>query len=269
MNHMLSIRGVTYAAVEFGSGESLLLLHGFTGSKAVFQPFREEWASHFRCIVPDLLGHGDSDAPLSPVRYGMAETLRDVLAILDTLEVKQTHVLGYSMGGRIALAFALTYPERVHRLVLEGASPGLRTDDGRTSRRASDEQLAQFIETEGVQAFVERWESIPLFASQRRLPEDVFLNQRAIRSQQRKEGLAGSLRGIGTGQQPSYWSRLHELRIPTLLVTGELDMKFTQINEQMAACMQDATHVVIQDAGHTPHIEKPSDFQRIVVEFLR
>lgn len=264
----IKIRGVQYHVYEAGEGTPLLMLHGFTGSHEVFQPFVRALGKQFHCIVPDLLGHGQTDAPLETSRYAMDETLADLACLLDEFDIPRAHVFGYSMGGRIALSFAASFPQRVHRLVLEGASPGLRTEEERRARRASDDALATKLESQGVAAFVRDWEEIPLFASQKRLPKEQFLRQRAVRESQRVKGLAASLRGIGTGAQPSMWPHLSEIEARTLLITGELDRKFTGIASDMSRQLPHCDKVVIANAGHTPHVEEPQSFISALADFL-
>lgn len=268
MKRRLEIRGASFAVDVIGEGQPLLLLHGFTGSGAVFEPFYPTWGAQFQLIVPDLLGHGESDAPTDSLRYTMEETLLDLVCMLDLLDVANANVLGYSMGGRIALGFAVSFPERIRRLVLEGTSPGLQSESERIARRQSDERLAERIERDGVVSFVKHWEAIPLFATQHRLAEETLTRQRGIREGGTALGYANSLRGIGTGHQPSYWDTLQTLAVPTLLVTGELDEKFTETNRRMQAVLPNARHCVISDAGHTPHLEHPATFSDCVVSFL-
>lgn len=262
------IRGTRYAVRECGRGEAVLLLHGFTGSGEVFEPFFNEWSNHFHLIAPDLLGHGLSEAPSRPTRYKMEETLADLVALLDQFGIARAHVVGYSMGGRIALALASTQPDKTAKVLLEGASPGLRLAGERELRIAADEAMAADIEREGVAAFVRKWEAIPLFESQQRLPKSILENQRRIRLSGQAMGYAGSLRGIGTGSQLSYWESLPRLSKETLLITGALDRKFTALNAQMASSISSCRHVVMQDAGHSPHIEQPGQFSSIALGFL-
>lgn len=249
-----------------GSGPSLLLLHGFTGSAATWQPFRAAFAS-MRTIAPDWLGHGRSDSPRDPARYRMENAVEDVITILDTIGERRVNVLGYSMGGRVALALALAHPERVAALVLESASPGLASADERQARRAADEALADFIEQEGMEGFVNRWESQPLFASQRRLTDGVRRHLREQRLAASPDGLARSLRGLGTGVQPSLWEQLAALAPPTMLIYGELDEKFVAIGRAMAAAPRIELRIV-PDAGHAVHLEQPAAFTRMVMEFI-
>jgi 2-succinyl-6-hydroxy-2,4-cyclohexadiene-1-carboxylate synthase len=250
-------------------GDSLLLLHGFTLSSASFTPYIERLATSYRVIAPDLLGHGKTEVPKEEQRFSMTETIEDLHQLMTERTGTSFAVLGYSMGGRIALSLAVRYPEVVRALVLESASPGLQHPAEREARRKSDEALAQKIEQQGVLAFVKAWEQAPLFASLQRLPEHLLSEQRRIRKIQSSVGLSGSLRGMGTGSQPALWQQLSTLTVPTCLVSGELDTKFTLIQQEMLTHLTQAIHVQIPDAGHTPHLEQPLLFWSQVLEFLR
>lgn len=263
------VNGITYRARVAGSGPALLLLHGFTGDLHTWDRFVPRWAQSFQVIAVDLPGHGSTDAPTSPARYRMERCVDDLTAFLDELGVTDVRVLGYSMGGRVALHFVLAAPQRVAALVLESASPGIADAAERAARVKADEALADAIERDGVAAFVERWERLPLFASQARLPEDVRAAVRAQRLRQRATGLANSLRGKGAGAQEPLHDRLREIAAPTLLMAGELDDKYVRIVEEMAARIPHARAVVVPDAGHTVHLEQPQQFFAVVTDFLK
>jgi naphthoate synthase len=260
--------GAPLNAAAAGSGTPLLLLHGFTGSSADWAPFLPALGQSFRTIAADLPGHGSSPAPLDPAAYGMAACLRDLTAVLDRFDVERSTVLGYSMGGRIALALALAHPERVDALVLESASPGIAGAEERVTRAAADEALARRIEQEGVEAFTDFWMSQPLFASQARLGPEALAAAHEARLRNSVSGLAGSLRGLGTGAQEPLWHRLGELRVPTLLIAGADDEKFRAIARRMATLIPDAEIAVIPEAGHNTHLENPVAFWDAVVAFL-
>jgi 2-succinyl-6-hydroxy-2,4-cyclohexadiene-1-carboxylate synthase len=198
----------------------------------------------------------------------MERGVADLLALLDHLGLERTDLLGYSLGGRLALQFAVAAPDRLRRLVLESASPGLEGAAERRRRQADDAALADRIERDGLEAFVEFWERLPLFASQASLPDEARRRQRALRLQQRTNGLANSLRGMGTGAQPPLWSRLGTLPTPSLLVVGALDQKFLALGQQMAARLPDARLAVVPAAGHAVHLEQPAIFASLVAEFL-
>jgi 2-succinyl-6-hydroxy-2,4-cyclohexadiene-1-carboxylate synthase len=246
----------------------LVLLHGFTGSAA-------GWGSHvsafaeagLRVIALDMLGHGRSEAPRDPERYSIEHCSQDILEVLRTLGVErgESILLGYSMGGRIALYTA--FSDFFAGLILESASPGLAEDFERAERRASDELLAQRIERDGVPPFVDYWESLPLFASQRALPGEICAGLHEQRLQNRALGLANSLRGVGTGTQPSLYGRLPTLRLPVLLIVGALDGKYSAIAYEMAQSLPEAQVHIVAGAGHTTHFERPEQFDRLVVRF--
>ena len=248
--------------------QTLVLLHGFTGSAAGWGHQMDTLASYgLRIIALDLLGHGQSDAPEDAKRYSIENSQKDILAVLQALGVKQGHaiILGYSMGGRIALYTAFSGYFRA--LILESSSPGLTAAAERAERRASDGVLAASIEREGVPAFVERWERIPLFASQKTLPSECREALHRQRLQNNATGLAQSLRGVGTGVQPSLDAQLPTLYIPVLLIAGELDAKFTTIAKRMAHALPQSQLHILPAAGHAVHLEQPQLFTSLVRDF--
>jgi 2-succinyl-6-hydroxy-2,4-cyclohexadiene-1-carboxylate synthase len=174
-------------------------------------------------------------------------------------------LLGYSMGGRIALYTAFSGYFRA--LVLESASPGVAGSRERRERRSADEALAQRIERDGIPAFVSYWESQPLFASQNSLSTDrrALLHEQRLRN--RPDGLASSLRGAGAGTQPDLHGKLPTLHLPVLLIAGALDTKYCAIAHDMAACLPAAKVEMVDHAGHTVHVEQPEVFDRLVLQF--
>lgn len=261
----MQVNGVDYQVETRGTGEPLVLLHGFSGSGANWAEHAEAFAPHFEVITIDLLGHGHSETPADPGRFAVEPVAGDLIAIFDGLALPSLNLLGYSMGGRLALYTALTDPARIGRLVLESASPGLKTEAERAARVASDEALARRIEMEGIEAFADYWTNLPLFASQ---PPEIRERLRRQRLNNNPLGLANSLRGMGTGAQPSLWERLGEVAMPTLLLCGALDAKFAAINAEMQALMPRAMLVTVDGAGHTIHAEQPERFRDEVVRFL-
>ncbi len=262
------IDGLRYHVTEWGTGEPLLMLHGFTGSGATWLSFSNQFGKQYRVLAVDLPGHGRTDAPLDIARYRMERVAADLVHLLTELQATPAHWLGYSMGGRLALHAAARLPEHVRTLVLESASPGLATVAEREARRAQDEELARRIKVEGMAAFVDYWERLPLFASQSRLSPDRLAEQKAGRLHNSVKGLAGSLRGMGTGSQPSLWDSLAGLTIPGLLLAGELDEKFAAINRRMSETWATVELTIVSDAGHAIHLERPELFAAVVPDFL-
>lgn len=250
----------------------LLLLHGFLGSGAAWgEAVLDGLAGHGRVVAVDLLGHGASDQPTDPSRYALPEIVRDLLEVLDALGARRATWLGYSMGGRVALAAAVLHPDRVRRLVLESASPGLAEESERAARRAEDEARAKRLEREGVPAFVEWWERLPVFvgAGAGARPDGRAAGHlRDIQRANHPAPLAAVLRGLGTGAQPSFWDHLRWMDRRTLLVTGGEDAKFTAIAGTMAELLPRGRHVTVPDAGHRVHLEQPEAWLRAVRAFL-
>jgi 2-succinyl-6-hydroxy-2,4-cyclohexadiene-1-carboxylate synthase len=265
---LLRINDITLNVEQSGAGRPLLLLHGFTGSAASWSPLVGSLPPRFRTLAPDLIGHGRSDSPPDAGRYRMERCVADLLAVLDALQIERAAVLGYSMGGRVALQLAAAAPDRVDALVLESSSPGIASAAERQARVASDMALAESIEQGGLAAFVERWERLPLFASQSALPEDTRARLHAQRLRNNPIGLANSLRGMGTGQQASLWDRLAGLHVPTLLIAGELDAKYRALADEMLALLPNARAMIVSGAGHAVHLEQPQAFAKNVLEFL-
>ncbi|HKX18425.1 MAG TPA: 2-succinyl-6-hydroxy-2,4-cyclohexadiene-1-carboxylate synthase [bacterium] len=264
----LAVNGVTLNVETAGAGPALVLLHGFTGSAAGWAAHLPALAARHFTIAIDMLGHGGSDAPVDAARYGIVYVAGDVLAVLDCLAIARAAVLGYSMGGRAALFLAVAAPERVTALILESVSPGIADPGERAVRRRQDAELADAIERDGVQAFVDRWERLPLFASQARLPGGVRSAVRAQRAAHSARGLANSLRGLGQGTQPPLFDRLPTVAMPALLIAGALDGRYAALGREMSRSMRAARLVVVPDAGHTVHLEQPEVFQRAVLDFL-
>lgn len=268
MNNKIAINGVTYHLEEAGTGDTLIVLHGFTGSTAQWQPFVDAWAQHFHVVLVDLLGHGQTDAPESASRYRLKHVRRDLLKLVDAVSDGPAHLLGYSMGGRIALYMAVNHPNLFQSLILESASPGLESAEDRHQRVENDTALAQRIQNESIAAFVDFWEGISLWASQSSLAADTLAAQRSQRLANNPVGLANSLLGMGTGVQPSLWHQLANLSLPTLLICGALDTKFTGINQRMHDLLPQSQLVIVPDAGHNVHLEQPDVFAKQIEGFF-
>jgi 2-succinyl-6-hydroxy-2,4-cyclohexadiene-1-carboxylate synthase len=219
----------------------------------------------FYCVAVDLPGHGAS-LGLSPEDHTMEGAARSLVGLLDELGVGSATVVGYSMGGRLALYFALRYPERCSGLFLESASPGLNKASERAARRRADEEKALRLESEDFEEFLRDWYRQPIFAS---LARDEELLRKTIESrrQNEPEELARSLRGMGTGSQPTLWG-LAGLTVPTMAVAGELDVKFVGIGRRMEAESPMISFVSIPGVGHNVHVESPGAYTDLLQGFL-
>ncbi|MRX72429.1 2-succinyl-6-hydroxy-2,4-cyclohexadiene-1-carboxylate synthase [Bacillus lacus] len=264
----INLRSLNCHIDIYGQGPPLLCLHGFTGAGENWRPFIDDWARFSRVITIDLIGHGRTDAPEDSRRYTMEEAVNDLRELLLKLNIERISILGYSMGGRLALAFAAAFPEMVEKLILESSSPGLKDSRDREERKKSDSSLARLIRQEGVSKFVERWENIPLFSSQEALSEEIKSRMRKQRRNNSPIGLANSLLGMGTGVQKPYWEVLEKLNFPVLLLCGEYDQKFCDIAVGMQKLLPQGALLKIKEAGHAIHVEKPQIFGKIVEKFL-
>jgi len=261
----MSINRTEYAYEIHGQGEPVLFLHGFTGSKQTWKPFIQKWKKQFQVIVLDLPGHGLTE---SETNLSMEQCCHDLSELLSRLKIDSINIVGYSMGGRTALSFAMYYPKKIKSLVLESASPGLEDNDEKKARVRSDEKLAKKIIQEGIKSFIDFWQDIPLFASQKNLPESIRKNIYAERISQSPTGLAQSLRGMGTGNQSSWWDSLVHLTCPVLLIVGALDEKFVTINKLIQSKVMHAKLEVVLNAGHAVHIEQAEIFGKLIEEFI-
>ncbi len=264
----IAINDVEYFYQRQGAGPPLILLHGFGGSSRSWAGLIDTLDEKLDIVALDLLGHGRSASPEAAARYAMQRAAEDVMALIARLGLHAPSLLGYSMGGRLALYLAHRYPHAFQQLILESSSPGLAGADEREQRRKSDYELARRIEKNGLEAFTDYWEAIPLFSTQATVPEQRRAALRKQRLENHAGGLANSLRGMGTGSQPSLWESLALIDKPILLLCGELDQKFVRINERMSAKFPRATLKVVEAAGHNVHFEKPDQFAAAISHFL-
>jgi 2-succinyl-6-hydroxy-2,4-cyclohexadiene-1-carboxylate synthase len=230
-----------------GTGPTLVLVHGFTQTGRCWGPVADDLSRDHELVLIDAPGHGRSAEIDADLATGGA-------LIAD--EGGRGTYIGYSMGGRFALHSALDRPDAVERLVLIGATAGLEDADERAARVADDEARAAHIDAMGVESFLDEWLALPLFAGL-----DDAMACRDERLVNTAEGLAGSLRRAGTGNQVPTWDRLVTLDMPVLVVAGSLDLKFTALGRRLVECIgPNAEFVGIDGAGHTAHLEQHRQF---------
>jgi 2-succinyl-6-hydroxy-2,4-cyclohexadiene-1-carboxylate synthase len=265
---LIYANNVEYHVEIVGQGEPVLLLHGFTGDISTWKSLANHLKSQYQVVMVDILGHGLTDSSENSLRYHIGKIADDLKEIFFHLNIQQINILGYSMGGRLALTFAHMYPEMTNSLILESASPGLINEDDRSARKKQDEILAHKIIEDGIESFVEYWGNIPLFQTQKSLPHTIQNNIREQRLKNNPIGLANSLLGMGTGSQPSWWNDLKHMQMPVLLITGGLDEKFCGIANDMKMLMSNVEQVTVPNVGHAIHVESPKKFDTIVMKFL-
>lgn len=251
-----------------GTGPCVVMLHGFTSSGATWRALRAELKDRHTVVTVDMPGHGKSSTPTDPARYALDRFADDLARALDAVGAGRVAMLGYSFGGRAALKFALAHPDRLRALILESTSSGIEDPDQRTRRVTEDAALADVLERDGIAAFVDRWEMLPLWASQAALPASVRARIRERRLAQSPVGLANALRGAGAGLDPAVFDRLGEIQVPVVIIAGALDLKYVEYAMRMAGQLPTARVEIVPDAGHAVHMERPHEYQRIVKGFL-
>lgn len=259
--------GLRLHAAMSGSGPPLVLLHGFTGSAETWAELRPALEVAYRVVAVDLPGHGRSSAPEDPERYSLDRFAVDLANALDQLGLERVAMLGYSLGGRAALQFAQRYGD-LTALVLVSTSSGIRDDVARCERVASDVALAESIERDGIEAFVERWERLPLWASQQVLPRGWRRKLRKQRMNNDPVGLANSLRGAGAGAGSAVPVVLREIVAPSLILAGALDQRYVEHGRSLESELPNSRMEVIPGAGHAIHLEQPEFLVTATTTFL-
>jgi 2-succinyl-6-hydroxy-2,4-cyclohexadiene-1-carboxylate synthase len=258
----------------------ILALHGFTGRGTDFAPFAERVGSEWHC--PDLPGHGPDPrldcTPEATLGFVEAEratchSQRSTFSVQrSTFSVQGPRVLlGYSMGARAALQHAVAHPAAWDALILISPHPGIEDPAERAARRASDETLADRIERGGVAAFLEFWQQTPMIRSQRQIHPDWRKAMQTARAGHSARGLAASLRQFGQGACPHLWPEWSRLALPTLLITGQNDRKYTDVairmsSQRAASDVPSPIHVAIDDVHHMPHLEAPEASAEVSAE---
>jgi len=220
------------------------MLHGFTGSQASFARL----AVPPTAAVPILGGH--LDEPASADFWAEVERLAAHASAA-------THLFGYSLGGRLALGLLARYPERFERAVLVSAHPGLHTEGQRSQRREQDSRFVRLLREAGLAEFVSAWEDLPLWRTQRALPEAIKAAKRRERLTHSAEGLARSLDSVGLGRMPDLRPKLARVATPVDFLAGEEDTQFVALAEELGRLMPRARLNIAAGAGHDLLLERP------------
>ena len=258
--------GQTYHVNFRGQGLALFALHGFSENLQTWDHLN---LSNWQIISLDLIVHGESDKPEKIEPYQLSNILTDLREIIEHYRRGQNFVLlGYSMGGRLALNYALDFPENLTYLILESASPGILSESDRLARRQADEKLAEKIEQNGSTWFADFWKNQTIFSSQKRLPEQVQRDIWQMRADNLPSALAETLRATGQGNLPYLAHRLSELKMPILYLSGELDSKYSRIAKEIFQPLKKVKHIMVPNCGHNIHLEAPQLFSEILQKEL-
>ena len=267
----IDVGGVVLSLSERGpvDAPAVIVLHGFTGSAQAMEPLAKRLATGLeaRVVCLDLVGHGHSEVPDDFSLYRVGAMAGQVAAVAGALGCDPFHLVGYSMGGRVALALGCTEPRKLRSLSVIGASAGIADPTERRRRGQVDAARAERILTD-LEAFVDEWMADPLFAGQASLGDCHLRDARVQRLASQPEGLARSLLAGGTGSMTPLHSRLEDCDAPTLVLAGAQDSKFCSVAEQLAAALPRATVALIDGAGHAAHLEQPDATAAAIAEFI-
>jgi pimeloyl-ACP methyl ester carboxylesterase len=233
-----------------GDGPPLILTHGYSSTSAMWKGQVEALSKHYRLVLWDMRGHGQSDYPDDPAAYSEALTVGDIAALLDEVGAEKAIVGGLSLGGYMSLAFYRAHPERVATLLIIDTGPGFKKDDAREvwNKRARD--TAERFEREGLEV---------LKSASR---------ERSTVSHRDAKGLALAARGMLTQRDAQVIEVLPDIKVPSLVVVGADDTPFLAASDYMAAKIPGAMKVVIPAAGHAVNIDQPQAFIDAVLLFL-
>lgn len=243
-----------------------LLLHGFMGSGDDWLPLMDQLPRRWNYLLPDLPGHGKSKIRISRDTFSIPGMALQLKRLWGELSLSPGGILGYSMGGRLALALTHVMPEKVQFLILESTSPGIDVPEARKQRRLWDLEQAGLIRKLGMEEFVNQWYNQPLFRTLHTHPQFELLKSKRRHNSAYK--LSMVMRYAGTGSMGDYRHVIRTFTRPALYICGELDKKYVQVAQELKHINPAVTMHIVQNAGHNVHFEQPRRYLEIVNEFL-
>ena len=263
----VTVDGLKYAVRIHGDGHPLFALHGFSESSTTWDRLE---ISGFKVFAIDLIGHGKSVKPVKLAPYRLENILKNLDKLFKILAKNHPFsLLGYSMGGRLAVRYALAYPETpIEHLILESTGAGLSDETEREKRRLSDAQLAEKIVKNGSVWFANFWGSVSLFDSQKELDKKIQREIWTRRAENVPYALANTLRGTGQAELDYIGDKIGQIRPKILYISGELDVKYSRIANEVFAVCDNVRSVSVSNTGHNVHLENPVAFNQIVTEYL-
>jgi len=267
----LNIRGLNYNIYRRflapDSGNYVVFLHGFCGSHVSFSHIYDAIPTDWNIVAPDLVGHGDTESPAELLRYETEHQAADLREILLHFNVKQPIIAGYSMGGRLALQFAIRHLNSVRGLFLESTTAGIKDSTEAINRVEADKAMARLI-IDNFEEFLDTWNNKNVFRSDV-VPEKKLENRMInIRKKQNPGGLAHSLLGFGTGFMPPVHKYLKLIKCPVCVLAGESDEKFIKEGLELHEKLNLSEYYTIEKSGHRIHLENPDLYLQKLSAFL-
>jgi len=242
--------GVNIYYEVHGSGPPLILTHGYSSTSGMWQGQIAALSRHYKLVLWDMRGHGQSDYPENPAAYSEALTVADIAALLDAVGAEKAVVGGLSLGGYMSLAFYRSHPERARALLIIDTGPGFKKDDARDAWNKRAHETADRFDREGLAVL------------------KSMSAERANVSHRDAQGLARAARGMLTQRDASVMETLPTIKVPSLVVVGADDTPFLAASDYMAAKIPGTEKVVIPAAGHAANIDQPEAFNDAVLAFL-
>ena len=255
---------LTKSTTRTSNQTPIIFLHGFTGKANDWEFLFEYFSNEYYPIAIDFNYHIKDETNKTNFKFDLNNLNKLLNKTFDLFHFDKAFLVGYSMGGRIALTFANSYPEKIKGLVLESSSPGITNQIDRENRYISDNELANDLIKNGTDVFLDFWYSQSMFNSLFSYKNELIKNKSSLC----KYKLANILTNFSTGIMPPLWDSLNKFNFPILLITGELDTKFTKINIEMQNLLPLSEHKIISNAGHNVHLEKNIDFTILVMDFI-
>lgn len=246
---------------------TICFLHGFLGDHREWAPWLKAWTDRYHTVAVDLPGHGATPVNADPDAYTVSGAARAIKDWLADQHCGPAHLVGYSLGGRVALELACRHPATCRRVVIESSSPGLLDARIAAGRRRHDEGWAHRFESEPLDQVLTAWYQQPLFASLHKSP-GVYERMLAERRQNKPQEIARVLRGMSVGAQAPLWDELPQVACDLLVLAGDQDAKYVEIATRMAALTPRIQCAAISGAGHNAHREAPDDWAQCVRAFF-
>jgi len=244
----------------------LVFLHGFLGSLKDWDYHISQLKDRYRCISVDLPGHGKSIGLKREDCYSFKTCSASIIDILDKNRIDKCMLVGYSMGGRLALLTAMEFPDRFKGLVIESASPGIKSKNERKKRYRDDLKLAGYLSSSPIDSFLQKWYDQPIFLSLRNHPD--FPDLLKTRMKNIPSELVRCLRNMSIGLQPELWSKWDSIKIPSLLIAGEYDSKYVAILSEMNDISKNSMLSIEPESGHNIHYENKNTYITLLRKFL-
>lgn len=244
----------------------LFFLHGFTGSKNSWDEIQH--LIGFKAHAIDLPGHGTNHFKNLSNRYSFKNWDQEFLSILDKAKLNKINLCGYSMGGRLAISFATTFPEKINSLILISSTAGLINQAEIEKRLIHDQMLSKDIELDYNQ-FIDNWGNQDFFSKQKIRNTTGFKKQRDIRKSQNPYQLALSLQNLGLGNMPNLWDKISYFNFPVLIICGAEDEKYCEISLKLHSKIKNAIIQMIPNSGHAPQIDQPIITSKLIQKFIK